>query len=69
MRRDVQELVDMLLSTPNMEQRTVGIGRLDPEVPATSVMSARWCAPVATPATPAPITPLSIYDSAADGGT
>ncbi|VTO11950.1 formate hydrogenlyase subunit 5 [Klebsiella variicola] len=27
MRRDVQELVDMLLSTPNMEQRTVGIGR------------------------------------------
>ncbi|MBX4293753.1 hydrogenase large subunit, partial [Mycobacterium tuberculosis] len=32
MRRDVQELVDMLLSTPNMEQRTVGIGRLDPEI-------------------------------------
>ncbi|UMX70364.1 hypothetical protein MJ585_21815 [Klebsiella pneumoniae] len=29
LRRDVQELVDMLLSTPNMEQRTVGIGRLD----------------------------------------
>ena len=28
----VQELVDMLLSTPNMEQRTVGIGRLDPEI-------------------------------------
>ncbi len=27
-----QELVDMLLSTPNMEQRTVGIGRLDPEI-------------------------------------
>ena len=32
MRRDVQELVDMLLSTPNIEQRTVGIGRLDPEI-------------------------------------
>ena len=32
MRRDVQELVDMLLSTPNLEQRTVGIGRLDPEI-------------------------------------
>ncbi|MDU1271223.1 MAG: hydrogenase large subunit [Escherichia coli] len=30
MRREVQELVDVLLSTPNMEQRTVGIGRLDP---------------------------------------
>ena len=27
-----QELVDMLLSTPNIEQRTVGIGRLDPEI-------------------------------------
>ena len=27
-----QELVDVLLSTPNMEQRTVGIGRLDPEI-------------------------------------
>ncbi len=39
MRRDVQELVDMLLSTPNMEQRTVGIGRLDPEMPVTSVIS------------------------------
>ncbi|XNM57280.1 hypothetical protein ACLK1S_16770 [Escherichia coli] len=25
MRREVQELVDVLLSTPNMEQRTVGI--------------------------------------------
>ena len=32
MSSDVQELVDMLLSTPNMEQRTVGIGRLDPEI-------------------------------------
>ncbi len=32
MRREVQELVDVLLSTPNMEQRTVGIGRLDPEI-------------------------------------
>lgn len=27
---------DMLLSTPNIEQRTVGIGRLDPKLPATS---------------------------------
>ena len=32
MRRDVTQLVDMLLSTPNMEQRTVGVGRLDPKV-------------------------------------
>ena len=32
MRRDVQELVDMLLSTPNIEQRTVGIGRLEPQI-------------------------------------
>lgn len=32
MRREVQELVDVLLSTPNMEHRTVGIGRLDPEI-------------------------------------
>lgn len=60
MRRDVQELVDMLLSTPNMEQRTVGIGRLDPEIARDSVMSARWCAPAATPATPAPTTRLSV---------
>jgi Ni,Fe-hydrogenase III large subunit len=59
MRRDVQELVDMLLSTPNMEQRTVGIGRLDPKLPVTSVTSARWCAPAATRVTPAPITRLS----------
>lgn len=60
MRRDVQELVDMLLSTPNMEQRTVGIGRLDRKSPATSATSARWCAPAATPATPAPTTRLSV---------
>ncbi|MEG0279510.1 MAG: hydrogenase large subunit [Morganella sp. (in: enterobacteria)] len=32
MRADVTQLVDMLLSTPNMEQRTVGVGRLDPQV-------------------------------------
>ncbi|MFD1092769.1 NADH-quinone oxidoreductase subunit C [Providencia vermicola] len=32
MRRDVTQLVDMLLSTPNMEQRTVGVGRLEPQV-------------------------------------
>ena len=58
MRRDVQELVDMLLSTPNMEQRTVGIGRLDRKLPVTSVTSARWFAPAAR-VTPAPITRLS----------
>ncbi len=33
MRREVQELVDVLLSTPNMEQRTVGIGRLTRKLP------------------------------------
>lgn len=59
MRRDVQELVDMLLSTPNMEQRTVGIGRLIRKLPVTSVTSARWFAPAATRVTPAPITRLS----------
>nr|WP_220457055.1 hydrogenase large subunit [Morganella morganii] len=32
MRTDVTQLVDMLLSTPNMEQRTVGVGRLDPQI-------------------------------------
>ncbi|MEQ5222647.1 hydrogenase large subunit [Providencia alcalifaciens] len=32
MRQDVTQLVDMLLSTPNMEQRTVGVGRLDLQV-------------------------------------
>lgn len=32
MRREVQDLVDILLSTPNIEQRTVGIGRLDPQI-------------------------------------
>lgn len=60
MRRDVQELVDMLLSTPNMEQRTVGIGRLIRKLPATSVTSARWYAPAVTRVTPAPITRLSV---------
>lgn len=32
MRKEVQELVDVLLSTPNIEQRTVGIGILDPQI-------------------------------------
>ncbi|WP_413737353.1 NADH-quinone oxidoreductase subunit C [Sodalis sp. RH21] len=32
MRADFVQLVDMLLSTPNMAQRTQGIGRLDPKV-------------------------------------
>nr|WP_314263149.1 hydrogenase large subunit [uncultured Moellerella sp.] len=32
MRKDVTQLVDMLLSTPNMEQRTVGVGILDRKV-------------------------------------
>ena len=32
MRADVTQLVDMLLSTPNMEQRTVGVGILDPKI-------------------------------------
>ncbi|MFM2481441.1 NADH-quinone oxidoreductase subunit C [Celerinatantimonas sp. YJH-8] len=32
MRQEVQDLVDVLLSTPNIEQRTVGVGRLDPQV-------------------------------------
>lgn len=32
MRREVKDLVDVLLSTPNMEQRGVGVGRLDPQI-------------------------------------
>lgn len=32
MRREVKELVDVLLSTPNMAQRGVGVGRLDPQI-------------------------------------
>ncbi|CAG8999602.1 MAG: Formate hydrogenlyase subunit 5 [Candidatus Celerinatantimonas neptuna] len=32
MRKEVQELVDVLLSTPNIEQRTVGVGILDPQI-------------------------------------
>jgi formate hydrogenlyase subunit 5 len=32
MRRDLGELVDILLSTPNTEQRSVGVGILDPQV-------------------------------------
>lgn len=32
MRADFVQLVDMLLSTPNMAQRTQGIGRLDPKI-------------------------------------
>ncbi len=35
-----------------MEQRTVGIGRLDPEMLATSVTSARWSVPAVTPVIP-----------------
>ncbi|ACY85728.1 NADH-quinone oxidoreductase subunit C [Edwardsiella piscicida] len=32
MRAEVKTLVDILFSTPNIEQRTVGIGRLDPQI-------------------------------------
>ncbi|EKT53452.1 NADH-quinone oxidoreductase subunit C [Providencia sneebia] len=32
MRQDLSLLVDILLSTPNMEQRTVGVGILDPQI-------------------------------------
>lgn len=32
LRADVKALVDMMLDTPNMIQRTAGIGRLDPQV-------------------------------------
>lgn len=32
MRAEVKTLVDILFSTPNMEQRTVGVGRLDPQI-------------------------------------
>jgi len=32
LRKEVGELVDMLLETPNLAQRTAGIGRLDPKV-------------------------------------
>lgn len=32
MRSDVSELVEMLLATPNMEQRTQGIGILDRQI-------------------------------------
>lgn len=41
MRADVTQLVDMLLSTPNMEQRTVGVGRLIRRLPVITVRSAR----------------------------
>lgn len=60
MRREVQELVDVLLSTPNMEQRTVGIGRLDRKSLATSVTLARWSVPAVTPVIPVPITRLLV---------
>lgn len=60
MRREVQELVDVLLSTPNMEQRTVGIGRLDWKSLATSVTLARWFVPAVTPVIPVPITRLLV---------
>ena len=39
-------------SAPNMEQRTVGIGRLTRKSPATSVTLARWCAPAPRPRYP-----------------
>ncbi|MGY0161256.1 hydrogenase large subunit [Edwardsiella tarda] len=32
MRAEVKALIDILFSTPNIEQRTVGIGRLDPQI-------------------------------------
>ncbi|WP_447722714.1 hydrogenase large subunit [Edwardsiella tarda] len=32
MRSEVKALIDILFSTPNIEQRTVGIGRLDPQI-------------------------------------
>lgn len=32
LRADVKALVDMMLDTPNMTQRTAGIGRLDPQI-------------------------------------
>ncbi len=32
MRADVSELVEMLLATPNMEQRTQGVGILDRQI-------------------------------------
>ncbi|WP_438334372.1 NADH-quinone oxidoreductase subunit C [Edwardsiella tarda] len=32
MRAEVKSLIDILFSTPNIEQRTVGIGRLDPQI-------------------------------------
>ncbi|WP_392420779.1 NADH-quinone oxidoreductase subunit C [Edwardsiella piscicida] len=32
MRAEVKTLIDILFSTPNIEQRTVGIGRLDPQI-------------------------------------
>lgn len=32
MRTEVKALIDILFSTPNIEQRTVGIGRLDPQI-------------------------------------
>ena len=59
MRRDVQELVDMLLSTPNIEQRTVGIGRLDPEIARDFSNVGPMVRASARP-TPAPITRLSV---------
>ncbi len=59
MRRDVQELVDMLLSTPNMEQRTVGIGRLDPEI-ARDFSNVGPMVRASGRATPAPTTRLSV---------
>lgn len=60
MRREVQELVDVLLSTPNMEQRTVGIGRLDPEIARDFSNVGPMVRASVTPAILAPITRLSV---------
>ncbi len=68
-----RELVDML-STPNMEQRTVGNGRLDPEIARDfSNVGPMVRAPVATPATPADhlfvgygLLPMEVHSEQAD---
>ncbi len=47
-----------------MEQRTVGIGRLDPEIARDLVTLARWSAPADTLAIPAPITVCWLWPAA-----
>ncbi len=49
-----------------MEQRTVGIGRLDPEIARDFRTLARWSVPAVTLAIPAPITLCWLWP-AADG--